>query len=909
MPISNLLTLDQLESAEYVYRLVSAILPSLCLDYKVNPALFHSYVHAFDVAYTPALGELVDKTQLAVATQQLGINYMLRSSDNRYFPASITHEGVHVVPIVEIGDYVNPVSSSHSFSDMPTFTRHLLKIRTASFEAHARFFGGYVPSSTSPAIKSPVTFPTLSFENTYLASLMYPTLSGNTTHLSTFRARMLNGVIIAKDLANLLGVRALLTQESRVRMDRDYGLEQAAQDHGIVIAQNPQVDTELTTMSLKHLALYYQHFVNVYDLGDLFLNGEPVVSRHPIIASYVASLHYQKQIGDVKNQYKLRTQDHLDMQVYAPGGAIAVRRLQLDGVEFVILDSNIEFTMSLLALAARGDRVPALTSEASLFWDGIPYEEYASMKLADVLFHSTTCYVFALFEHNNVTYCSLLSDVIAADKVPQRVCFLPRIVGGKTAPKLIAEVLSSINAMSPRDFPRHTGQATMHVGLSDKGFMRFFQILRLLGAQKPEVAIKEVLMAYAGIKLSDSGSPHHICKDSYQPFIMLLFGAMGFRVSMRKSFVSSHKYTSFTITPRVTRQYITNMLTKSSCSKQEAEKLMASAHDLLSFMLSVGNTRSPETYRFKRWGYMCGPAFGPVGMCSTMCGTTCAGDPGADATEDLATTVHLADPAGLLERIDVKNLMLAQTLDEMVDIDAFRPENSAFKANVERLIESGNLSGEALTNIMPLNLLDRFMTTAGASFVSLSSLMDNIGNASEDCDTTNEVVEIINAALRDNYAREAAYITSHAMNSVTANSEKQMSTVRQSACRVAMLFKNLAMSIYSTERMFNMRISDEVKADLLEKYKVFVDLSRTLYMDLIAMEHLKALMFIVRRSGRSLEETEISADDVRKSYDLIKPKVARLVNYYTDMCQQYFSYMKKNLNMQDPSAVTFRETE
>lgn len=902
MPISNVLTLDQLESSEYVFRLVSAILPSLCLDYKVNPAMFHSFVHAFDVAYNPELAELVDKAQLAAATQQLGINYILRKSDTRYFPATVTHEGVHMLPLVEIDEHVNPVSCAHSFADMPLFTRHLLRIRTSSFEAHARFFGGYVPSSAATPIKSPVTFPTLSFENTYLTSLMYPTLAGD-TFMSTFRARTLNGVIIAKDLANLLGVRALLTPDSRARMDRDYQLPQAAQDHGIVITQNPQIDVDLTTMPLKHLALYYQHFLHTYDLDGLLLNGEHVVSRHPLVASYVASMHFQQQIPFAKRHFKLPTQDHLDMQVYAPGGSIITRRLQLDGVEFAILDHNIEFYMTLLALAAKGARTPALTTEPSMFWEGIPYDEYANMKLADMLFHSTTCYVFALFEHNNVTYCSLLNDAIAANKTPLRVCFLPRIVGGKTAPKLIAEVLSSINAISPRDFPRHTGQATMHIGLSSNGFMRFFQLLRLLGAQKPEVAIKEVLMAYAGIKLSDNGPPHHIRKESYEDFIMLLFGAMGFRVSMRKSFLASHNYTSYTITPRVTRQYITSMLTKTSCSKQEAEKLMASAHDLLSFMLSVGNTRSPTAYRFRRWGYMCRPMMVPgFGLCAR----TCAGAPDAlDAAEDLSTTVDIATPAGLLERLDIKNLMLAKTLDEMAGVDAFLPENNAFKENVRHLIETNNLSGEALTSIMPFNLLDRFLTTAGASFVSLGTLMDNIGSASEDCDSTDELVELVNAALRNNYAREAAALTTHAMNSVAANSEKQMDTVRQSACRVATLFKNLAMSIYSTERVFNIHVSDEVKASLLEKYKVFVELSRSLYTELLALEHLKALMYIIRRSGRSIEETELSPDDLRKSYDVVRPKVARLVNYYTDMSRQYFEYIKRNLNMRDPSLASF----
>ncbi|QGN68108.1 P4a major core protein precursor [Equine molluscum contagiosum-like virus] len=880
MPVNSLITLEQLESSEYVFRLMATILPSLCLDYKVDPALEHTYVHPFDALYHGAAGEVAAREELERAAQQLGINYLLDGLERQYFPAMITARGVELLPRrLEASEHANPISCTHAFADLPLFTRELVKLRLSSFEAHARFFGGYVRAPDAPAIRSPVSFPALSFENTYLASMVYPHTVGN--ERVDFRARLVDGVMVAKDLANLLAVRALLAPAARAQMDADYALQAAAQDHHIAITPNPAVDTELTTMSLKPLVLYFQYFADVYDLGPLTFNGELVLSNPSQIGSFAASLHYQKQVQRLQQEFRMPTRDSLELYVHTAGGVVA-RRVALPGVQFLEPSWRTPRALSLLAVLARAERAPALQGTLSLFWDGMPYEDYKQLKLTDLLFYGAACYLFALYEKNGITFCSLLQDVTAAGETPLRVCVLPRVVAGKTVPKLVAETLRSINAVSPRDFPRHTGRAQHHVGLSEQGFMRFFQMLRLLGARAPEVAVKEVLMAYAGVKLGDQGAPHPLRAESYQTFVLLLFGAMGFRVSVHRDVVASHNYTTYSVTPRVSRHHLTAMLQKAGCSRQEAEKLLSSAHDLISFMLAAGNLRSGHSYRYcRRWAA------------------------GARGGDDAETLVQFVEPVGILERIHVPALLGASTLDEMVDADAFLPENAAFRRHLQQLIDTEQLSGEAVTHVMPLSLLDRLVTAGGAAFVSLGSLMDSIADPAEDCDATNEVVEMINAALRDSYAKEASALTAHTINAVAARSEQQMHDVRQSACQVAGLFKNLARSIYATERLFKARISDEVKADILEKYKAFVELSKALYYDLISLEHIKALLYIVKRSGRSLEETEIGPEELRKSYELIRPKITRLTNYYNDISRSYFEQMKKNLNMGDASAVSF----
>lgn len=885
MPIGNIVTLDQLESSEYVFRLLSTILPSLCLDYKVEPALQHTFVHAFDAIFYPPAGDVARAEELDAAVQQLGINYLLQGPERHYFPAVISADSVEMLPTrAGVSEHANPVACAHSFSELPLFTRELLRLRTSSFEAHARFFGGYVRAPGAPGVRSPVAFPELSFENTYLANMLYPHTLG--ARDGSFRARTVDGVMVAKDLANLLALRALLTPESRARLEEDFALQQAAQDHGIAITPDPAVDLELTSMPLKPLLMYYQHFADRYALRQLSFNGEPVAQGHLEVASLAASLHYQAQLARLA-QLGVPLYDSMELVVYSAGGALARRRVALDGVRFLQLHSLVPHYLTVLSVFARADRAPALKAESSLFWDGLDYQDYKQKKLSDMLFISSCCYVFALFEHNGVTFCSLLSDALAAGHTPSRVCIMPRVVGNKTAPRLIAETLRSINAISLRDFPRPSGSAHDHIGLSEQGFMRFFQLLRLLGARPPETAVKEVLMTYAGVKMGDQGAPHRIRSDSYKAFVMLLFSAMGFRVSVHNSVVGSHNYTTYTVTPRVSRHYIASMLLKASCSRAEADKLMSSAHELLAFMLAAGNARDAHSYRYaRRWGAC---AYGGAARCDG----------------NAATLVQFSAPVGLLERVNVQGLLGADTLNEMLDVDAFLPENAAFKRNLEQLIESEQLSGEAVMHIMPLSLLDRLVTSAGASFVSIGALMDSIGDPAEDCDATNEIVDMINSALRESYAKEASALTAHTINSVAARSERQLQDVRASACQVAGIFKNLARSIYATERIFKARISDDVKAELLEKYKAFVDLSKSLYADLIALEHIKALLYIVKRSGRSLDETEIGPEDLRKSYELIRPKISRLTSYYHDISRAYFEQMKKNLNMLDGSAVSF----
>ncbi|PWG67244.1 hypothetical protein DEM28_29575, partial [Enterobacter mori] len=78
-----------------------------------------------------------------------------------------------------------------------------------------------------------------------------------------------------------------------------------------------------------------------------------------------------------------------------------------------------------------------------------------------------------------------------------------------------------------------------------------FQLLRLITNKSPELSIKEVLMLYAGLKIDDNGSPHLIKKESYQDFSILLFSAMGFKVSIKKSIIGSNNHTIISVRPRV----------------------------------------------------------------------------------------------------------------------------------------------------------------------------------------------------------------------------------------------------------------------------------------------------------------------------------------------------------------------
>ncbi len=896
MPINSIVTLDQLEGSEYLFKVVSTILPSVCLDYKVDSSLMHTYVHPFDILFNPKLGNASKEEEIENAIKQLGINYLLDTQYPKLFNVTIEPGSINLNNCIQTDNStINPIRNTRHFNDLPTFTRNLVMIRLREPESKARYVGGYVRSPGAPNIMSQIKYPSLSFDNTYLLSLLYQDVVDN--RCSGFIARKVNNVIIARDFSNLLGVRALLHPRSVVRFDEDYDIAKAAQDHNVIVNQQPPVDRELTTMKFKHLVMYYQYFSTIYNLGKLTYNGQEVISISPSIDSFVASLHFQQQIPALLQMYpSIPTSNQAIVRTMDANGNMINNTVTINGLNFINISSQSSYYLTLLSMLMRLVRTGKLESkELSLFWDGIDYEEYKMKKLTDIIFYNSTCYVFGLFNHNGVTYCSMLSDLVTAGETPLRVCMLPRVVGGRTVPALISETLHSINSISPKDFPKKSSQL-YHIGLSEQGYMKFFQFLRLMTNRTPENAIKEVLMAYAGLKLDDKGSPHHIHKETYNEFVTLLFTSMGFKVNSRKSIMGSHNYTTIFVSPRVSKQYIYNMLTKASCSKNEADKLISTTHDLLNFMVSVGDLRDTHGYRYTRRFEVCPRFF--YGGAPELTTTN-------DIQEPDSTVIQLSEPMNLLDRIDSRSIFAADTVNEMIYTDSFLPENNAFKNNLSQLIENEQLNGETITHAMPLNIIDRLITTAG-SYVSIGELMDNLGNDTENNNATNEVVELINSALRDNYARDnTTALVSQAINSVAARSERQLGDVKQSSCQMAMLFKSLARSIYTLEKIFKAKVSDEVKAEILEKYKAFSELSKSLYQDLIAIENLKALMYIIKRSGRQIEDVDIGPEEIRKSYDIIKPKIIRMTNYYTEISRSYFDFMKKNLNMIDGDSVSF----
>lgn len=148
-------------------------------------------------------------------------------------------------------------------------------------------------------------------------------------------------------------------------------------------------------------------------------------------------------------------------------------------------------------------------------------------------------------------------------------------------------------------------------------------------------------------------------------------------------------------------------------------------------------------------------------------------------------------------------------------------------------------------------------------------------------------------------------LVTQTFNSVASVSQKQFNDIKQTSCQMAYIFKNLARSIYTIEKIFNAKLSDDVKVELLEKLKSFSHLSKSLYQDLISVETLKAILYIIKRNGRTIDDVEIGSDEIRKSYEIIKPKIINMTNYYTEMSRAYFNFIKKNLNMDDKNLITF----
>lgn len=893
--------MHHVEGAEYMFRLVSGVLPTLCADFKPSHCLKRTYIHPLDSLFIDGIDRLMDDEETDVCVQQFGINYLLDTTANSHLiPALLGPNSAELVPNrLRLTDNVNPVLSSYSFSDAPPFTRELLRMRTTSFEAHARVFGGYVRFPTGAHVKSPISFPSLSFENTYLLNLIYSEIVG--PHENGFRARLVDGVIVARDLLTLLNIRALLTDASRARFDAAYEIADAAAQHGIALAANPAVDTELTTMGLKPLLTYFQFFGEEYSLRQLTFNGTPVRMVRRDVASLAASMFYQSQLARLTQLHaSVALADYLDLSSTA-GAQI---RVSYPGMQFVDISANVGYYITLLSMIMRADRTsPLVAPKKSLFWDGIEYSEYRGMSTADSVFISAVCYVFALFDHDNVTYCSVLSDALAAGKTPTRVCFYPRFIGGKTVASIVLDTLASINMMSPRDFPRRSTLPNDHIGLSQAAFAKFFQILRVAGTRSPEVALKEVLMAYAGLRMDDKGAPHHINRESMADFVKLLFGAMGFRVHVSSSVVGSRRVTVISVSPSVTRATVARLLAKVCCGKEEVERLMASAHDLLQFMVSATNVRDVTGYR------------GPAGQCrlppfsrlawALPRGIFGGGGPGGEA-EDEASAVVLSSQMGILDRINARGIFSAGTVDEMVEVDCFLPENTCFKQNLQALIDGGCLEGESIVLAMPNSLVDRLVTVGGAPDITVSALLDDISGPVEDsCVSTNEIAEAINSAMKTKYVRDTAGIVNQALGMASARSEKQLDAVKRATCSVAALFKQLTQSVYMTERVFGVPISDEVKQNILDRFKTFVELSRSLYMDMIALENLKALLLIVRRSGRHVGDSEIGVPEMQRAYEVVKDKISRLTGYYNTIGEMYWTHMKRNLNLRSDGAVCF----
>ncbi|AOP31607.1 p4a precursor [Skunkpox virus] len=886
MPIKSIVTLDQLEDSEYLFRIVSTVLPHLCLDYKVCDKLKTTYVHPFDILLNNSLGTVVPQDDVHATISKLGINYLIdtTSRELNLFNVKLNAGNIDVINhTINISSETNPIINTHSFYDLPPFTQQLLNIRLTDTEYRARFIGGYVKPDGSDAmdILAEKKYPDLNFDNTYLFNILYKDVIK--TREREFKAKIINGVLSRVDFDNLIGVRQYLTVQDKAIFDSVYKLADSATHYGVNLNALPLPNVDLTTMpTYKHIIMYEQYFTD-YRIVPIYYNGNRVIFDDDIL-TFAIAMRYQSLIPKLVEIFPdLRVNNNMTMRTRDPQNNRVDIVVTIPNVQFVDISSNNLFFITFINMLAKEQRSTAIKVGKSIFWDGIDYEEYKSKSLQDMMFINSTCYVFGLYNHNNITYCSILSDIIATEKTPIRVCLLPRVVGGKTVTNLISETLKSISSMTIRDFPRKD-KSIMHIGLSETGFMRFFQLLRLMADKPHETAVKEVVMAYAGIKLDDKGSPYYIRKESYQDFVYLLFASMGFKVTTRRSIMGSSNISIISIRPRVTKQYIISTLMKSSCSKDEAEKLITSAFDLLHFMVSVSDFKDYQSYR--QYRNYCPRYF-------------YAGSP-----EGEETIICNSEPMSIIDRIDTRGIFSAGTINEMIDTDIFAPENKAFKNNLSKFIESGDITGEDILCAMPYNILDRIITNAGTCTVSISDMLDNVSPQS-DCNMTNEITEIINASFKNTISKDNTVLVNQALNSVASRSKQKIGDLRQSSCKMALLFKNLVTSIYTIERIFNTKVGDDVKTSLLEKYKVFTEISMSLYKDLIAMENLKAMLYIIRRSGCKIDDSQITADDLVKSYSLVRPKIMNMINYYNEMSKGYFDHLKKNLNMMDGDSIYF----
>ncbi|QRI42965.1 virion core protein P4a [Cheloniid poxvirus 1] len=889
MLINNIVTLDQLESSDYLYKLLVSVLPSLCFDYKIDPKLMKGYIHGFDTIVSSSLGSLSFLPEITDQLSTLGINYLLSRRYNLalYFPVSILNNGeILSTWNGDTGGYVNPIPCKISFNDLPPFTKVLMKIRTTGCEGHARYFGGYVKHPSAPNILSPNINPNISFPNTYIATLTYPDTIKNAMMHSSYKPLIINGVMLRKDLINLLNIRALLSPTSRNVFDILYNLEFHANANNIAFIRNPTIDTELLTMPLKYLVMFYQHFSN-FTLGDLYFGGNLLHAGDNMLSGYVTSIYFKDTIKYIEDN-NLFNLVYSDRFIFRVGNSNRYITITDRDISARILDMSVDssYIITLLSIVSKSmNRNAIVPSEMSLFWDGMSYDEYKNLKFGDMMFLGATCYLFALYNESGTTYCSMLTDVLSAGRTPTRVCVLPRTIKNKTIPTLISEILESINNMTPRDFPKYDTRDIKHIGLSDAGFMLFFQFLRLVENKEPHVAIKEILMAYVGIKIDDKGSPYLITPESYRTFIFMLFKAMGFNVRVNRTIVSSHTYTSYNVSPRVTKRYLVSMLQKASCSEKEAEKLLSSAHDLVSFMLAVNNSSNRDGYRRMNRSFM-------------------GGSKQNVTDEEDYTLVQFISPVNILDRINVKGILAATSVNELLDTDVFLPENINFRNNLRQLLEEDIIDGKSIAHIIPLNMLDRFIISAGAS-VSVVDVLDSIDERVPDENATNEVIDLITNALKESHVNDSTFLATNILNSIIPLSEKQMDGIKKITCHGNVMFKELALYIYIIEKHLKAKISDDIKISILEKYRDFIELSKSLYRDLIAIDQIKSVLKIIRRTGRNIDESSISQEDLQKAYNIAKPKILKLSNQYNDMTKSVFENIRTMLNPDDSGAIVF----
>ncbi|QGT46607.1 ORF170 [Saltwater crocodilepox virus] len=900
-PSKSLITLDQLENADYLFKLVTTVVPVICLDYEVPEALKHAYVHPLDAVFKHVPATVYKEEEFEAHYSQVGINYAISrfdASTRRYFPLEMTPGAV-----IADGEEVlasrksNPILCTQSFHDLPAFTRMLMKIRTSCTEQHARFFGGYVHRNEVFEVGAPFKYPHIEFQNQIVSSLLWDDVVVPSSSEVEWRIQRVDGKSVLDDVEALYGVYELLLPASQDELDRMYGLADLMAEHNLRLparaAARPVHD--LTTMDLEPLLLYFRYFMSyedgaydpVLELGTILYNGIPVAKRSEVYR-YALSVFYQEDLP----AYAVVRGLTLDNAIALPGLAGQMVPVQGPaGTRYLPANADARDAAQILELIKDERLGFELPEFSSLFWDGIPFDDYKNLGFRDATFRNSTCYVLGLYQRDDVIYCSMLQDVLAAGELPFRVCFLPRLMGSRTLPQLTDEILRSLNSATAREFPYRQAQA-QHLGLSSKNFFRFLGFLRMVSTQNPAEATKEVMITYAGMKtLEDKGVlPFQLNNEMYKQVLWMVLTAMGFRLTISERVRGSFAYTRYFVRPSLTKNEIRKRLS-GFCKEIDVEKIMSACTDLLSFLLSATYTR------YGRQGQegalrdgMRGPfRYGTLGP--FRCG---------DAAE-------FVDRLSVLERVNVGGIMSANAVNEYLDVDVFRPENAAFRANLRELLErEGGVTGDDVVELMPLSALDKYTFRGGDGGVSVSALLDNINDPQTQGNITDDVIEIVNAALKETYLRDAYRNVAGIFNQTVAKAEGALNRVQGATCNMHLVFKEIAKSVYTLERLTNVRLDDDFKARLLEMYNEYYKMSVALYQDLISLDSLKNIVLFIRRNGQSISDYEITEDDLRKSFDVVKHKIGWLTSRYTELCRIYFDEMKKNLSAADAD-VFFEE--